>query len=210
MRKPTRKRSYAHRLRPRNHRDQACQPDDQPARHLHPFELAEEEGCALSILTEALLLRAATMEDELELLGVPGHLAQRVSHLHELEGIIGTASLSTRMNGDVMDITRALVRVGDAAGIHWLQEAAARLEPSDPWERQLLSGISRDMQRVRLDLIARLGPQDLDAQVDRWLDQQDARVRQFRHQLSRAQNAAIPSVAMLAELASQVRVLLSR
>jgi glutamate dehydrogenase len=150
------------------------------------------------------------MEDELELLGVPGHLAQRVSHLHELEGIIGTASLSTRMNGDVMDITRALVRVGDAAGIHWLQEAAARLEPSDPWERQLLSGISRDMQRVRLDLIARLGPQDLDAQVDRWLDQQDARVRQFRHQLSRAQNAAIPSVAMLAELASQVRVLLSR
>jgi len=163
-----------------------------------------------SILTEALLLRAATMEDELELLGVPGHLAQRVSHLHELEGIIGTASLSTRMNGDVMDITRALVRVGDAAGIHWLQEAAARLEPSDPWERQLLSGISRDMQRVRLDLIARLGAQDLDAQVDRWLDQQDARVRQFRHQLSRAQNAALPSVAMLAELASQVRVLLSR
>lgn len=163
-----------------------------------------------SILTEVLLLRAATMEDELEVLGVPGPLAQRTSHLHEVEGIIGVASLGTRMGGDVLEIARAMVKLGDDTGIQWLQTAAAKLAPSDPWERQLLSGIVHDMQRVRLDLIARLGAQDVQARVAHWLEQQGPRLIQFRHQLTRAQNAPVPSVAMLAELAGQARMLMSR
>jgi glutamate dehydrogenase len=163
-----------------------------------------------NILTEALLLRTATMEDELELQGVPGHLAQRASHMHELDGVIGIAGLSNQTGGDVLDITRAMVRLGDATGIHWLQEAAAKLEPSDPWERQLLSGIGHDMQRVRLDLIARLGGQEAAKHADQWLEAEAQRIAQFRHQLARAQNTAVPSVAMLAELASQVRMLLAR
>ena len=87
---------------------------------------------------------------------------------------------------------------------------AARLEPSDPWERQLLSGITHDMQKVRLDLIARLGVEDIGGQVDTWLSQQAPRVAQLHHQLSRAQSAPTPTVAMVAELAGQARMLMSR
>lgn len=163
-----------------------------------------------AVLTESLLLRAATMEDELEVLGVPGPLAQRTSHLHEMEGIIGIASLTARLGGNVVDITAAVVRLGEATGIHWLQTTAARLEPADPWERQLLSGIVHDMQSVRLALIARLGVEDIGSRVDAWLAQQAPRIAQLHHQLARAQNAPTPSVAMLAELAGQVRMLMSR
>ncbi|MCC6481610.1 MAG: NAD-glutamate dehydrogenase, partial [Sphingomonadaceae bacterium] len=163
-----------------------------------------------AILTESLLLRAATMEDELEVLGVPGSLAQRTSHLYEMEGIVGIASLTARLGGDVVDIAGAVVRLGEATGIHWLQMNAARLEPSDPWERQLLSGITHDMQKVRLDLIARLGVEDIGGQVDTWLSQQAPRVAQLHHQLSRAQSAPTPTVAMVAELAGQARMLMSR
>lgn len=163
-----------------------------------------------AILTESLLLRAATMEDELELLGVPGSLAQRTSHLYEMEGIIGIASLNARLGGDVVEVTEAVIQLGEATGIHWLQSTAARLEPADPWERQLLSGIVHEMQSVRLELIARLGVTDIGSHVDAWLRHQAPRLAQFHHQLTRAQNAPTPSVAMLAELAGQARMLMSR
>tara|TARA_R110000782_G_scaffold78293_3_gene156014 strand:- start:220835 stop:225499 length:4665 start_codon:yes stop_codon:yes gene_type:complete len=162
------------------------------------------------ILTEALLTRAATMEDELEGLGVPADLAQRTSHLFKMDGAPGIANLHMRMGGDMLEIARAMVRLGDALGIHWLQTAVAKLEPSDPWERQLLSGISRDVQQIRLGLLARLGTQDAQKQVESWLAAQGPRIDQFRHQLERAQAAPAPHVAMLAELSGQARGLLAR
>ena len=163
-----------------------------------------------AILTESLLLRAATMEDDLEILGVPGSLAQRTSHLYEMEGIIGIASLTARMGGDVVGITGAVIRLGEATGIHWLHSAAAKIEPSDPWERQLLSGLVHEMQSARLELIARLGVENIGDRVDTWLAQQAPRIAQLHHQLARAQNAPAPTVAMLAELAGQARMLMSR
>ncbi|MGD9810823.1 MAG: NAD-glutamate dehydrogenase [Sphingobium sp.] len=167
-------------------------------------------GAVNDILTETLLARAAAMEDDLETLGVPGDLAQRTSHLFKMDGVIGIANLHNQMGGDVLEIARAMVRIGDVSGIHWLQTAVAKLEPSDPWERQLLSGISRDAQQVRLGLVARLGTKDALANVERWIDAQAQRIGQFRHQLERAMAAPQPHVAMLAELAGQIRALMAR
>jgi len=55
-----------------------------------------------------------------------------------------------------------------------------------------------------------LGGQEAAKHADQWLEAEAQRIAQFRHQLARAQNTAVPSVAMLAELASQVRMLLAR
>ena len=163
-----------------------------------------------NLLSETLLVRAANLEDQLELLGVPGNLAQRVSQLFKLDGSIGIAHLSGRIGGAVEPLAAAFVRLGEALGINWLQTAAARLDPADPWERQLLSGISRDVQQVRFDLLARLGPDDPSGQVEAWLEAQTARIALFRHHLDRARAAPTPHVAMLAELSAQVRTLTAR
>lgn len=167
-------------------------------------------GVVDTLLTEALLARAASMEDDLEDLGVPGSLAQRTSHLFKMDGVVGIANLHNQMGGDVEEITRAMIDLGDATGIHWLQAAVSKLSPSDPWERQLLSGISRDAEQVRLALLARLGTQEVSAKLNHWLKEQAPRLRQFQHQLERAKAASAPHAAMLAELAGQARGLMSR
>jgi len=163
-----------------------------------------------SLLTETLLARSVAMEDDLETLGVPGPLAQRASHLFKMDGATGIASLGKDLGGDVVQIASAFVRLGEAFGIDWLQTAAARLQPSDPWERQLLSGVSRDIQQVRFELLARMGAADPLGQVEAWLNEHRPRIERFRHQLDRARAAPIPHVAMLAELSAQVRTMMLR
>ncbi len=168
------------------------------------------DRCVDNLLTELLLARAATMEDELEILGVPGSLAQRASQLFKLDGAIGIADLGRSTSGDVEQLARGFVRLGEAIGVAWMQAALSRMEPADPWERQLLSGVSRDIQQVRLALLARLGPDRPVEAVEAWIAVQQPRIAQFRHQLERAQAAPSPTVAMLAELAAHVRTLTTR
>ena len=103
------------------------------------------------------------------------------------------------------------VQQGEAVGIDWVQSAAARMEPTDPWERLLISGVARDMQQVRLDFLAQGGKnKDVAALVEEWLQRKGERVRQFRTLVQRAKAAATPNVAMLAEIAGLARVLLGR
>ena len=163
-----------------------------------------------AILTEILLARAAAMEDDLELLGVPGDLAQRVSMMFKMDGALGLANLNQKLGGDMLETARAFVRLGDVTGVHWLQTALAKLDPSDPWERQLLSGIARDTQQMRLDLLGKLGAKNALENVEGWLNKHKPRIDQFLHQLERAKAAPAPHVAMLAELAGQARGLMSR
>ena len=166
--------------------------------------------CVDNLLTELLLARAAAMEDELEMLGVPGRLAQRASMLFKMDGAVGVADLSRRTGGNVEQIARAFVRLGEVVGVAWLQAALSRMEPSDPWERQLLSGVSRDLQQERFSLLSRLGTTEPMEKVEKWLAGQTPRIAQFRHQLDRARAAPAPHVAMLAELAAHVRTLMAR
>ena len=85
-----------------------------------------------------------------------------------------------------------------------------RLTPSDPWERLLASGLARDFQTMRLDFLSRIGGKSPDKIVDIWLSDEAPRVARFRDMTTRAHDGAVPTTAMLAQIAGQARNLLGR
>ncbi|WP_311270719.1 NAD-glutamate dehydrogenase domain-containing protein [Sphingobium sp. WCS2017Hpa-17] len=162
------------------------------------------------LLTSEAQRRTAAVTDRLIGLGAPETLAVRTAGLFKLDGAVGIASLAARMSVEEVALTRAFTHLGEAVGIDWVQSAAARMEPTDPWERLLISGVARDMQQVRLDFLAQGKGKDVATHVEDWLQAKGARVRQFRTLVQRAKAAATPNVAMLAEIAGQARGLLGR
>ena len=142
--------------------------------------------------------------------GAPADLAQRVVRLFALDGAVGLAALGQRLAIDEAVLTRAFTHLGQALGLDWAQSTAARLTPSDPWERLLIAGLARDFQQLRLDFLARLGGAAPQTAVDAWLVANAARVAQFKAVIDRARHAATPNAAMLAQIAGQARVLLGR
>ncbi|BAV66063.1 NAD-glutamate dehydrogenase [Sphingobium cloacae] len=162
------------------------------------------------LLTSEALRRTAAVTDHLLSLGAPEKLVHRTAGLFKLDGAVGIAMLAEKLGVEEVALTRAFTHLGEAVGIDWVQSAAARMEPTDPWERLLISGIARDMQQVRLDLLAQAKSKDIAAHVENWLKEKDPRIRQFRTLVQRARAAAAPNVAMLAEIAGQARGLLGR
>ncbi|MGW8204221.1 NAD-glutamate dehydrogenase [Sphingomonas bisphenolicum] len=162
------------------------------------------------LLTSEAQRRTAAVTDRLLGLGAPETLALRTAGLFKLDGAVGIAALAARMGVDEVALTRAFTHLGEAVGIDWVQSAAARMEPTDPWERLLISGVARDMQQVRLDFLAHGKGKDIPIHVEDWLQAKGARIRQFRTLVQRAKAAATPNVAMLAEIAGQARGLLGR
>jgi glutamate dehydrogenase len=162
------------------------------------------------LLTDEASRRTAAVSDRLLSLGAPEALVKRATGLFKLDGAVGIASLAARLGVDEVDLTRAFTRLGEAVGIDWVQSAAARMEPTDPWERLLISGVARDMQQVRLDFLASAKGKDIATHLDHWLETKQARITQFRTLVHRAKAAATPNVAMLAEIAGQARGLLVR
>ncbi|WP_419723152.1 NAD-glutamate dehydrogenase [Sphingobium aromaticiconvertens] len=162
------------------------------------------------LLTDEACRRTAAISDRLLGLGAPEALVKRANGLFKLDGAVGIASLAAKLGVDEVDLTRAFTRLGEAVGIDWVQSAAARMEPTDPWERLLISGVARDMQQVRLDFLASAKGKDLPTHLENWLEARQARITQFRTLVHRAKAAATPNVAMLAEIAGQARGLLAR
>ena len=162
------------------------------------------------LLTEEARRRATAATDGLTAVGAPADLVERAVTLIKLDGAVGLANLALKLKVDIVTITRAFTRLGEAVGIDWVQSTAARMEPTDPWERLLISGIARDMQQVRLDFLAGARDADVTAYVEAWLDRMEPRIIQFRNLVKRARSAATPNVAMLAEIAGQARGLLTR
>lgn len=165
------------------------------------------------LLTSEALRRTNAVIDRLLILGAPEDLVRRAAGLFKLDGAVGIAALSGRMKIDEVALTRAFTYLGEKVGIDWVQSTAARMNPSDPWERLLISGVARDMQQVRLDFLEQAGTangKDIIAHVDAWLGQKQPRIMQFRALVQRAKTAASPNVAMLAEIAGQARGLLGR
>ena len=166
--------------------------------------------------TETLLLEEAKSGGErigqqLGAAGAPAALATRVVRLFAMDGAIGLADLGERLGIDETQLTRAFTRLGQELGLDWAQGCAARLAPTDPWERLLIAGLARDFQQLRLDFLARTGAGgDPQALVGDWLAANDARVRQFRSVVDRARTSAGANTAMLAQIAGQARVLLGR
>ena len=141
--------------------------------------------------------------------GADPALIDRIVHLAEMDGAIGTATLANRLGTGEVAATTAYVRLGEALGLDWAKAAALRLQPTDPWERLLAAGLIRDFEQLRLDFLGRSEGEPL-AVLDQWLAAHEPRIAQFRALVARAQNAAQPTTTMLAQIASQARVLLGR
>ncbi|WCT74899.1 NAD-glutamate dehydrogenase [Sphingomonas naphthae] len=142
--------------------------------------------------------------------GAPADLADRVVHIVEMDGAVGTASLSAQLGIDEIKATNAYVKLGEALGLDWAKAAALRDTSTDPWERLLAAGLVRDFEQLRLDFLARHGGGDAEAAVDAWLVDQEPRVAQFRALAERIRTQPTITTAMLAQLAGQARVLLGR
>ena len=141
--------------------------------------------------------------------GAPRKLAERLVRLAQLDGVIGVAALAEKAGADAVAVTRGFTALGEALGLDWAQGTAMQLEPSDPWERLLAAGLSRDFQAMRLDFIARVGGVAPEATVAAWLSSHANQVSALRAMVDRARTAR-PTTAMLAQLAGQARVLLGR
>ncbi|CAM4277743.1 glutamate dehydrogenase [Novosphingobium lubricantis] len=165
---------------------------------------------AAQLLRGAAQAQARVMADELAASGVPAPIAARLVHLSDLDGAIGLAHLAGELDVDAGALTGAFADLGAALGLDWAQQAAQRMDPSDPWERLLVAGLARDFQQMRLDFLTRSKGGAPAAFVAQWLDANAASVRQFRSLIARAQAAPVVAPAMLAQAASQARTLLGR
>ena len=167
---------------------------------------------AIETASDQLLQRhgreaAASFRARLVAASVDPELANRIVRLAEIDGAMGLVALSRESGADVRALTEAFGRLGQATGLDWAQGAAMAASPSDPWERLLVAGLSRDFAEMRLDLLKRLGGDPL-AEADAWLARNAARVERLRNFVSRAQRQTQPSAAMLAQLGGQAKGLM--
>ena len=72
------------------------------------------------------------------------------------------------------------------------------------------AGLARDFEQLRIDFLSRRRTSQPDVAVDQWVASQGARIAQFRQLLNRARAEGAVSAPMLAQIASQARILLAR
>jgi len=191
--------------------------------HVDPSALVGDIGKAVAKLagatTELLSTESRQQSDRLcdQLIaaGAPEALAARVAHLYDLDGAVGLAKLASETGIAPIGLTEAFTDIGRRLGIDWAQSTAALMSPSDVWERLLVSGLARDFQQMRLELLRRLArrkdaKQDMPAAVAKWAEEQAVAVRGFRSMVARAQGQSPVAPAMLAQVASMARNLLGR
>jgi glutamate dehydrogenase len=189
-----------------------CPPGSEPAplvKRIKPG-IDQLDRQAKSLLLEEVKAQSGRIVEKLEAEGAPRKLVLKVVRLYELDGAVGLADLGQRLGIDEVVLTRAFTRLGSALGLDWAQANAARISSGDPWERLLLAGLARDFQQLRLEFLGRTKGKDPQALVDTWLEDNRARVDQFKHLVARARLAPAPNAAMLAQIAGQARVLLGR
>ncbi|HEX7822252.1 MAG TPA: hypothetical protein VF463_16705, partial [Sphingobium sp.] len=124
-------------------------------------------------------------------------------------GAAGIADLARQRGDDAAAVADAAHALGSVLGLDWLQDAAAQLTPTDPWERLLVAGVERDIQEMRLLFLARAGKGALGEHVAQWLERHEPAIAQYQTLLTRARTGS-PSAAMLAEVAARARTLLHR
>ncbi len=153
--------------------------------------------------------QTSAFRERLRSAGAPTKLAARVARLAELDGAIGLSALATNLQVDVVHVTRAFTALGEALGLDWAQGMAMQLVPSDPWERLLASGLARDFHSMRLAFLGQNRRHKPEEFVSKWLKDNEMRVAGFRRMIDGARTA-VPTPAMLAQIASQARMLLNR
>ncbi|HYC95449.1 MAG TPA: NAD-glutamate dehydrogenase domain-containing protein, partial [Sphingomicrobium sp.] len=153
---------------------------------------------------------SAARRAQLVALGASKEIVDRLVRLYEIDGVFGIAALGARKELDELAITRAYTRLGEVLGIDWAQQQVARYAPSDNWERLLAAGLIRDFEQLRIDFLSRTRGEEPDESVERWVDRNPKRIAQFKALIDRAKLAGTVSAPMLAQIASQARILLSR
>ncbi|MDL2352472.1 MAG: NAD-glutamate dehydrogenase [Pseudomonadota bacterium] len=187
---------------------------------LVPSQLVTELAPGVSDLshdTHSLLAgegrtQSAAMVQALIAAGAPKAQSDAVAKLRDMDGAIGLARLARENGIGARTLTAAFSDLGARLGLDWAQQTAARMSPSDPWERLLVNGLARDFQQMRLDFLRRNGGKQgaAAAAVERWAAAQAPAISQFRTVIARAQTAMPVTPAMLAQIASQARNLLAR
>ena len=165
-----------------------------------------------SLLAAEAQAQSVRMRSELAAVGAPAAEAAMVAQLFDLDGTIGLARLARDSGVAARAITQAFTALGTQLGLDWAQMTAARMSPSDPWERLLVNGLARDFQQMRLEFLRRTMGRNGDpvGAVERWTANQKGAIAQFRLVVARAQAAVPVAPAMLAQIASQARNLLGR
>ncbi|MEO7277914.1 MAG: NAD-glutamate dehydrogenase domain-containing protein [Sphingomicrobium sp.] len=152
----------------------------------------------------------AARRDRLIALGASADIVRGLVRLYELDGVFGIAALADGHMIDELALTRAYTRIGEALGLDWAQQQVARFVPADQWERLLTAGLTRDFEQLRIEFLTRVRGGDPEATVERWTVEHGARIEQFRKLVTRARAEGSITASMLAQVAAQARILLTR
>ncbi|MBY6219000.1 NAD-glutamate dehydrogenase [Qipengyuania aquimaris] len=193
------------------------------AGNVKPGELVSELGknvsvlinCSDQLLGSEIKSQSAMQHETFTAAGAPDAIASRVTHMFDLDGSVGLASLAADTEIDPKLLTQGFTDIGAMMGIDWAQSTAAKMNPSDVWERLLTSGLARDFQQMRIELLRRLSRRkdaksDMPQVVESWAEDQSVAMRQFRMMVDRAQSQTPVAPAMLAQIASMARNVLAR
>ncbi|MDB5693742.1 MAG: glutamate dehydrogenase, partial [Alphaproteobacteria bacterium] len=162
------------------------------------------------LLRREVAAEATGRRKRLTELGAPAEIADQLVRLFELNGAIGIAALGRRLDVDVIALTNAYTRLGEVLGLDWAQGAANRFQARDQWERLLTAGLAREFEQLRLDFLYRKRSAEPGEAVEQWVNAQGPRIEQFRRLVERARHAPATTAPMLAQIATQARVLLGR
>jgi glutamate dehydrogenase len=174
--------------------------------------IGQLSAAAGELMGEETRSQSRGLHDELTAIGAPPAEAAMVARLFDLDGVIGVARLAQDTGASPVVLARAFVDIGVRLGLDWAQGTAARMNPSDPWERLAVSGLARDYQPRRLDFLRRTATRKVTpaAAVAGWAETQGPAIAQFRAMVGRARAAIAITPAMLTQLAGQARSLLTR
>jgi glutamate dehydrogenase len=172
--------------------------------------LARLDAMVGDLLRPEARAEAGSLRGRLDQMGAPRSIAARIVRLFEMNGAVGLATLGRKIGVDEVELTRAYTRLGEALGLDWAQNAANSFQARDQWERLLTAGLARDFEQLRLDFLDRRKSADPKALVDAWVADQGPRIDQFRRTVERARTAPTVTAPMLAQIATQSRVLLAR
>jgi glutamate dehydrogenase len=165
---------------------------------------------AAGLIREEIRVEASSRRARIEALGADKTIADRLIRLYELDGVFGIAALAAHRGFDELALTRAYIRLGEVLGLDWAQQQVSRYMPADNWERLMAAGLLRDFEQLRIDFLNRTRSEEPDKSVERWVERNPRRIAQFRALIDRAKLAGSVSTAMLAQIAGQARILLSR
>src|SRR5689334_595860 len=167
-------------------------------------------AAAAKLIRSEVRNEAAARRDRLLSLGASEEIVRGLVRLYELDGVFGIAALAARQKLDELAVTRAYTRLGEALGLDWAQQQVARYVPSDQWERLLTAGLIRDFEQLRIEFLSHCRGKEVDEGVAQWVEDQHSRIDQFRNLVARARSEGHVSAPMLAQIAGQARILLTR